>query len=104
MAARNCVARHLGAGGMVGDAAVSRERGDRRHARIRLAGSTVMQRRFRARMRRIEQERALERERARIARDMHDELGASLTRITLMSELAAREPVFHPLPADSSVP
>lgn len=49
-------------------------------------------RRVRRRMRRLEQENALERERARIARDMHDELGASLTRISLMGELAAVEP------------
>jgi signal transduction histidine kinase len=49
-------------------------------------------RRLRARMLRLEQENALERERARIARDMHDELGASLTRISLMGELAAAEP------------
>jgi hypothetical protein len=48
--------------------------------------------RVRARIRRLEQENALERERARIARDMHDELGASLTRIALMSEIAADEP------------
>jgi signal transduction histidine kinase/ligand-binding sensor domain-containing protein len=53
---------------------------------------TVMRRRFRARMRRIEQERALERERARIARDMHDELGASLTQISIASELAKLDP------------
>ncbi|RYD76362.1 MAG: hypothetical protein EOP84_16975 [Verrucomicrobiaceae bacterium] len=33
-----------------------------------------------------EQSHALERERARIARDIHDELGASLTRITLLSQ------------------
>ncbi|MGC4013823.1 MAG: two-component regulator propeller domain-containing protein [Luteolibacter sp.] len=32
---------------------------------------------------------ALERERTRIARDMHDEVGASLTRISLLSELSA---------------
>ncbi len=31
----------------------------------------------------------LERERTRIARDMHDEVGASLTRISLLSELSA---------------
>ncbi|MEO7098032.1 MAG: two-component regulator propeller domain-containing protein [Luteolibacter sp.] len=48
------------------------------------------------RMRRLEQENALERERTRIARDMHDDVGASLTRIALMSELAADEPNLAP--------
>lgn len=52
----------------------------------------IVLRRVRARIRRMEQEHALEKERARIARDMHDELGASLTRIALMSEIAADEP------------
>ncbi len=33
-----------------------------------------------------ERQRAVERERARLARDMHDELGASLTRITMLSQ------------------
>jgi signal transduction histidine kinase/streptogramin lyase len=51
-----------------------------------------VKRRMRVRMRRLEQEHALDRERSRIARDMHDELGARLTRITLMSDLAAIEP------------
>jgi signal transduction histidine kinase/ligand-binding sensor domain-containing protein len=49
-------------------------------------------RRVRRRILLLEQQHALEKERARIARDMHDDLGASLTRIALMSELAAGEP------------
>jgi signal transduction histidine kinase len=44
--------------------------------------------RVRSRMRALEQQHAVERERTRIARDMHDELGASLTQITLTSEVA----------------
>ncbi|MGB2868661.1 MAG: two-component regulator propeller domain-containing protein [Bacteroidota bacterium] len=38
----------------------------------------------------LEAQNALERERSRISKDMHDELGASLTRITLLSEVAKR--------------
>lgn len=52
----------------------------------------IVKRRMRTRMRAMEQQHALERERARIARDMHDDLGSSLTRIALMSELASDEP------------
>jgi signal transduction histidine kinase len=36
---------------------------------------------------RLEQKEALERERARIARDIHDQLGASLTQVALLGEL-----------------
>jgi signal transduction histidine kinase len=36
--------------------------------------------------RRLEQERALERERTRIAQDLHDEMGAKLCRISFLSE------------------
>ena len=39
----------------------------------------------------MERQRALERERARIARDIHDDLGASLTRITLLSQSVRSE-------------
>jgi signal transduction histidine kinase len=42
--------------------------------------------RVRRRLEHLERQRALERERARIARDIHDDLGASLTRITLLSQ------------------
>jgi signal transduction histidine kinase/ligand-binding sensor domain-containing protein len=51
----------------------------------------LAKRRMQGRRRLLEQRNALERERTRIARDMHDELGASLTRIALMSELAVLE-------------
>ena len=39
----------------------------------------------------LERQRALERERARIARDIHDDLGSSLTRISLLSQSARAE-------------
>ncbi len=39
----------------------------------------------------LEQQQALEKERDRIARDMHDDVGGSLTRITLLSEIAEAE-------------
>jgi signal transduction histidine kinase len=44
-----------------------------------------------SRLSRLEQERALERERARIARDLHDEMGAKLCRISFLSEHARRD-------------
>jgi signal transduction histidine kinase len=39
----------------------------------------------------LERQRAIERERSRIARDIHDELGSHLTRITMLSEPARHE-------------
>jgi signal transduction histidine kinase/ligand-binding sensor domain-containing protein len=51
--------------------------------------SVVSRRRHRQKLERIARERALERERARIAQDIHDDLGASLTRIGLLSESTA---------------
>ena len=47
----------------------------------------VERRRFQHQLQRATQERALERERARIAQDLHDDLGSSLTRISLLSSL-----------------
>jgi ligand-binding sensor domain-containing protein/signal transduction histidine kinase len=48
-------------------------------------------RRLRRRLERLEWQRVIERDRGRIARDIHDDLGAGLTQITLLSELARRE-------------
>jgi signal transduction histidine kinase len=52
----------------------------------------IVKRRLRERMRRLEQEHALERERIRIARDMHDQLGANLTQISIASQLVKLDP------------
>jgi len=55
----------------------------------------VERRKYQRRLLLAEQERALERERARIAQDLHDDLGSYLARISLLSGLAkadARQP------------
>ncbi len=52
----------------------------------------VSLKKVRARLGYLLRERALENERARIAKDMHDDLGANLTQISLMSELLRRNP------------
>ncbi len=49
-------------------------------------------RRLRERMRELKQQAALHHERARIARDMHDEVGSKLTRLSLLGEMAG----YHP--------
>jgi signal transduction histidine kinase/ligand-binding sensor domain-containing protein len=48
-------------------------------------------RRMRRKLERIERQRDIEHERARIAQDIHDDLGANLTRITMLSESARSE-------------
>lgn len=50
----------------------------------------VEKRKLRLRLKRLEQERALEQERTRIAQDLHDEMGAKLCRISFLSEHARR--------------
>jgi ligand-binding sensor domain-containing protein/signal transduction histidine kinase len=50
----------------------------------------VEKRRLRQRLKQLEQERALEHERTRIAQDLHDIMGAKLCRISFLSEYARR--------------
>lgn len=54
------------------------------------AAAGVTRARMRRELQRLEQQHAIERERARIARDMHDELGAKLTRISFQGASARR--------------
>jgi signal transduction histidine kinase/ligand-binding sensor domain-containing protein len=55
----------------------------------------VTRRRMRRKLELAERQRDIERERTRIARDIHDDLGAQLTRITMLSGSAA-EPEADP--------
>lgn len=56
-----------------------------------LAGIGAARARLQRRIEEAERQRAIEHERARIARDIHDDLGASLTRLTLLSQTAMTE-------------
>ncbi|HEY6227417.1 MAG TPA: two-component regulator propeller domain-containing protein [Verrucomicrobiae bacterium] len=69
-----------------------------------IAGSIryIEVRKLQQRMQLLEQQHAVERERARIAKDIHDDLGASLTQITLLSELA-RTDLQRPTEAESHI-
>jgi signal transduction histidine kinase/ligand-binding sensor domain-containing protein len=49
-------------------------------------------RKYRRKLAQMEKQHAIERDRARIAKDIHDDVGAGLTQITLLTELARREP------------
>ena len=65
---------------------------------IFLTGSTligmvryVSVKKYKHRLALLEQQHQIEKERTRIARDIHDDLGASLTQIALLSELGQKE-------------
>ena len=47
---------------------------------------------YRRQLAQLEKQHAVERDRARIAKDIHDDVGAGLTQITLLTELARRDP------------
>jgi signal transduction histidine kinase len=55
------------------------------------AARWVSYRRLRRRVARLAQEQAMQRERMRIAQDMHDEIGSKLTKISFISERAKGE-------------
>lgn len=59
-------------------------------AGVTLGGAVWLEtrRRSRRKLEHLERQRALERERARIARDIHDDLGANLTRLSMLSQPA----------------
>jgi signal transduction histidine kinase/ligand-binding sensor domain-containing protein len=51
----------------------------------------ISYRRLRQRLQELEQRAVLDRERTRIAKDIHDDVGASLTQVTLLSGLTQRD-------------
>lgn len=59
---------------------------------VGLTVRAVATRKYRRALLRLEQQHAIEKDRARIAKDIHDDIGAGLTQITLLSELARRQP------------
>jgi signal transduction histidine kinase/ligand-binding sensor domain-containing protein len=58
---------------------------------VGLTVRTIATRKYRRALARLEQQHAIEKDRARIAKDIHDDIGAGLTQITLLSELGRRE-------------
>lgn len=58
---------------------------------VGLTVRTVERSRARRRLARLETQHAMERERTRIAKDLHDDLGTGITEIMLLGELAGRE-------------
>lgn len=56
----------------------------------------ITRRRMQRRIQQLERKHAVERERARIARDIHDDVGASLARIAMLSQPGRSEPIESP--------
>ena len=59
---------------------------------VSLAVRRAATRKYRRKLALLQQQHAIERDRTRIAKDIHDDIGAGLTQITLLTELARREP------------
>jgi signal transduction histidine kinase/streptogramin lyase len=59
---------------------------------VALAVRRAATRKYRRKLALLQQQHAIERDRARIAKDIHDDIGAGLTQITLLTELVRREP------------
>ena len=59
------------------------------------AARYFLERRLRYRLQRLEEQHAIEKERTRIAQDMHDEIGAKLAKISFLSGMAKRD-LNHP--------
>jgi len=57
-----------------------------------LAVRKIVTQKYRRKLAAMEQQQAIERDRTRIAKDIHDDIGAGLTQITLLTALARREP------------
>lgn len=62
----------------------------------------ITRRRLQRKLERLEHQNALEKERARIARDMHDELGAKLTSISFQGAMARRR-LSNPAEAERQI-
>ncbi len=63
---------------------------------IRIIIHIIYQRRLKKSLQLVEYQMQLEKERARISRDIHDEVGASLTKIAILTELAKRHATENP--------
>lgn len=62
---------------------------------VAYAVRSITRRRMQVRMEQMARQHAIERERARIARDIHDDVGASLARISMLSQPAQRDLSEH---------